>query len=123
VARSSNSFGVTSTGGSSSRRPRCDGRVLLGLEAPAHLPPVELGDHDVEQDQLGADIAGAVDGVGAVAGDDDVVPFLHEVIAEKLRDVLLVFDDEDATGAGGEGGCAPHTRRLARRGYRSVTLR
>jgi hypothetical protein len=84
--------------------------------------PLSWGDHDVEQDQLGADIAGALDGVGAVAGDDDVVPFLDEVITEELRDVLLVLDDEDATGAGGEGGWAPHTRRLARRSYRSMTV-
>src|SRR5438477_9482273 len=68
------------------------------LEATADLPAVQLGHHDVEQDEVGARLVRLPDGLGASGGDDDVVTFLAEVVAEELRDVALVLDDEHATG-------------------------
>jgi hypothetical protein len=63
----------------------------------------------VEQDQVGVDLARLLERVGAGGGDDDVVPFLGEVVADQVGDVALVFDDEDATLllAGSGGGLHP----------------
>jgi hypothetical protein len=65
------------------------------LEPPAHLPAVELGDHDVEQHQLGPGLAGLREGIGTVGRDPDVEAFLGQV-ADHLGHVLLVLHDQDA---------------------------
>ena len=95
-------------------------RVLL--EAAADLPAVELRDHDVEQDQVGVDLARLLEGVGAGGGDDDVVTLLGEVVADQVGDVALVFDDEDATLllAGRGGGLHPSPSVRGAR-YRTMT--
>src|SRR5438093_227175 len=95
-------------------------RVLL--EAAADLPAVELRDHDVEQDQVGVDLARLLEGVGAGGGDDDVVTLLGEIVADQVGDVALVFDDEDATLllAGRGGGLHPSPSVRGAR-YRTMT--
>src|SRR5215470_5833289 len=71
-------------------------RIRLLLQAAAHFPTVQLGHHDVEEDQLGLALPSPLEGVGAVAREQDFVAFLRQVIAEELRHVLLVLHHEDA---------------------------
>ena len=74
-------------------------RVLL--EPAAHLPAVELGHHDVQQDQVGPGLPGLAQGVGAVADQDDLVAFLDQVVADQLGHVALVLDHEDPPSRAG----------------------
>src|SRR5207237_4318951 len=67
------------------------------LEAATYLPAVELGDHDVEQHQVGMNLTRLLERVRSGGRDHDVVAFLGEVVANEVRDVPLVFHDEHAT--------------------------
>jgi hypothetical protein len=59
------------------------------------LVPVELGQHDVEQDQVGRLGAPQPEPFGAIPRDDDVVPLLLERVLQESLDVWIVIDDED----------------------------
>src|SRR6185436_19461062 len=81
-------------------------RVGILLEPATHLPAVDLGNHDVEQDHVGLDFPRLLDGVAPATGHHDVVALTREVVADELGDVALVLDDEDPAGGarGGRGG-------------------
>ena len=71
-------------------------RMLLRPERLQHLEAVPLGQHHVEDDEVvGRTAVHEVERDGAVAGDLDRMPFLLEPLAEKARDLPLVFHDED----------------------------
>jgi hypothetical protein len=76
-------------------------RLGVLLQPAADFPAVEVGHHDVQQDEVGPGLAGLLDGIGAATGHQDVVPFLVEVIADQLGDVPFVLDHEHAGGGGG----------------------
>ena len=108
------------------------GRALLGPDLRRDLVAVELGQHDVEQDQVGRLGAPEPEAFRAVDGDDDLVALLLQRVLEQALDVWVVVDDEDLGrhqspswlppfGAlSGTGGvdyrrAAPRARRSARR--------
>ena len=68
-------------------------------DPPADLQAVDAGQHQVEDDQVRARVAGQREGGRAVAGRQDVVAVAFEVALDELDQVLLVVDDEDADSA------------------------
>ena len=71
-------------------------RLRLGLEATANIPSIELREHDVEQDQVGAGVSCAAHDIATGRGDEHGISFMAEVVAQELRDVGLIFDNEDS---------------------------
>ena len=65
-------------------------RIFVG-----DLVPVELGQHDVEEDQVRRLGAPQAESLGAVRRDDDVVALLLEGVLQETLDVRVVVDDED----------------------------
>jgi hypothetical protein len=74
------------------------GAALLGPDLRRHLVAVELGQHDVEEDQVGRLGAPQPEAFGAVPGDDDLVALLLERVLQESLDVRVVVDDEDLCG-------------------------
>src|SRR5207244_2501929 len=58
------------------------GEVRVLLEAPADLPAVQLGHHDVEQYHVRTHLAREPQSVGAVRRRDDIVTLLGEAVAD-----------------------------------------
>src|SRR5262245_8577753 len=96
-------------------------RLRILLQAPADFPAVELGDHDVEKDQLGSHLAHLLERVGAIAGQPDVIALLGQVVANQLCHVLLVLDHQDASESRGSRGLARRSPDLSH-GASSLTL-
>ena len=71
------------------------GGALLGPDLGRDLVAVELGQHDVEQDQVGRLGAPQAEPLRAVGRDDDVVALLLEGVLQESLDVRVVVDDED----------------------------
>jgi hypothetical protein len=59
------------------------------------LVAVELGQHDVEQDQVGRLGTPQPESISTIPGDDDVIPLLLERVLQESLDVWIVIDDED----------------------------
>ena len=60
--------------------------------------PVQLGQHQVEDDQVEAAFVEALQRFAAVEGRGDVVAVLAQRVAEQGLDRLLVVDEQDAGG-------------------------
>ncbi len=75
-----------------------DGRRHLLSQDAADLEPAELGQHQVEQDEVGTDAARLGERLRPGPRLADLVPLLDEVVAQRLADVGLVLDHEDAFG-------------------------
>jgi len=71
------------------------GPLAVLAHAPADLEPVEVGQHHVEQDEVGFEGADGRRGPGARCGRGDVETEVTKGRAEQERDVLLVVDDEN----------------------------
>ena len=71
------------------------GRALLGPDLRRDLVAVELGQHDVEEDQVGRLGAPQAESLGAVRRDDDLVALLLQRVLQQSLDVRVVVDDED----------------------------
>ena len=71
------------------------GAALLGPDLGRDLVAVELGQHDVEQDQVGRLGAPQAESLRAIGRDDDVVALLLERVLQESLDVRVVIDDED----------------------------
>ena len=69
-------------------------RMLLG-----DRDPVDLRQTQVEQHQVGQELAHVVERDLAVAGDAHVVALQSQRALQSERDVLVVLDDEHARGA------------------------
>src|SRR3954447_10897227 len=79
-----------------------DRRVVLVLAQPlGHVDPVEPGQAEVEDDEVGQEGVGLVQRGHAVGGDLDVVALEPQRALQDLGDVLVVLDDEDADRASG----------------------
>jgi hypothetical protein len=68
---------------------------LLGPEPLQHLEPVDVGHHQVEEQQVGPERADLVEGVLSVLRRRDLVAVLGERLREHLADEPLVVCDED----------------------------
>lgn len=78
---------------------------LFALAEPAgDLETVELGHHDVHEDDVEAAGLEEVEGFEAVLGDGDEVSLAFEEEADDLAVDVVVLDEEDGEGAWGGGG-------------------
>ena len=71
------------------------GATLLAADLGRHLVAVQLGQHDVQEDQVRRLCAPQPEAFGSVRGDDDVVPLLLEGVLQQSLDIRVVIDDED----------------------------
>src|SRR4029078_485597 len=71
------------------------GAGLLLAHLLGDLIPVELGLHDVQQDEIGDLLTPQSEPFGAVPRDDDVIALLLQRVLEQSLDVRIVIDDED----------------------------
>ena len=69
--------------------------ALLRPDLRRDLVAVELGQVDVEQDQVGRLRAPQPEPFGAVTRDDDLVALLLERVLQETLDIRVVVDDED----------------------------
>src|SRR5699024_6691504 len=69
------------------------GRFLPDL--PAHLPAVQAGQHDVQQNQVRVYRIKHFQGGLAVVGDGGFVPLLFYIEPQKLADVGIVVHNQD----------------------------
>jgi hypothetical protein len=70
------------------------GRVLL--EPPTQLPSVHLGEHEVEEHQVGPALARLPEHVGAVRRQDHLEAFAGQRVPNQLGDVTLVLGNQHA---------------------------
>jgi len=84
-------------------------RAFFGPDLRGDLVPVELGQHHVEEDQVGLLGAPEAEPLGAVARDDDLVAFLLQRVLEQALNVRVVVDDEDL-GRHQSPSCPPPSR-------------
>jgi hypothetical protein len=77
---------------------RNGGEEGIGAQTASDLKAVEVGHHDVEQDQVGAITGGLAQGLGAVNGRHDRIPPPLEHHAHQLQGVEIIVDDEDLLG-------------------------
>ena len=71
------------------------GAALLGPDLGRDLVAVELGQHDVEKDQVGRLGTPQAESLRAIGRDDDVVALLLERVLQESLYVRVVIDDED----------------------------
>jgi len=81
-------------------------RILF--ESTTDLPPIELRDHQIQEDGIRAEFADMVEDAGAIERQLDLITVLGEVIANQLGHIALVFHHEDPaeTSTGGVAGPA-----------------
>ena len=72
------------------------GTLRPGAELAAHVDARHLGQHDVEQHEVGAHGVEEVERLGAVAGDLHAEALALQPDGEGLDEGVLVLDDEDA---------------------------
>ena len=66
---------------------------------PAHdLQAVEVGQHDVQDDDVGVDLLSGSDGCDPGAGGRDLPALVTQGGGEQVGEHLLVVDDQDAQG-------------------------
>jgi hypothetical protein len=87
---------------------------LLLADLLGDLVAVELGEHDVQQDEVGRLLRPQAEPLGPIPGDDDVIAFLLERVLQESLDVGIVIDDEDL-------GCHQTSRRMDAGAPRSRT--
>ena len=73
----------------------------LGAEAAAHLEAVDVGQHHVEDDDVGPLGTGRGEGLTAVGGGSDLEPHVAEGGLEHGAEVLLVIHEEESDAGHG----------------------
>ena len=81
-------------GGRALRREQDDRDRPLLAEVAHDLDAVEVRHHDVEQDDVRADILGLLERLFAAVGGDDAETLFAEGDRDELRDARLVVRDE-----------------------------
>ena len=81
---------------------------LGGPQARGDLEAVDVGEHDVEDDEVGLHAVHGVDGALPVARDLDLETREAQGGREQLADVGLVLDDEQVGARLGRGGVRAH---------------
>src|SRR5439155_22403053 len=67
-------------------------------DLPTELQPIDVGEHDIEDDKVRSLLARPYDGFAAVVCGQDIVALLQQVVFHQLDDVRLVVDHEDLLG-------------------------
>jgi len=70
-------------------------RGRLAFQDFADGQAVEIGQQDVEQDQVRLQLPRLAQGVDAVVGHDQVIAVTRELVLQQLDEVILVIHDED----------------------------
>ena len=96
--------------------------VAAAPQAAAHLEPVEVGQHDVEHDELRAAVLGASQRLAPGAGGGHVEPVEAQRHLHQVPDVRLIVDDEHARTVHRSHHRAPGVPFRAAGGVRSVDL-
>ena len=73
--------------------------VVVGAHPAQHLEPVEVGQHHVEHDRVGLEVARSLDRLDPGAGRAHLPALVAQSHRQQLGEVGLVVDDEDADGA------------------------
>src|SRR5882672_7243141 len=82
------------------RRQHDDGHErAAGPDLLAHGEAVHVGQHEVEEHEIGAALARELDAVAAQPRRDDVEALELERVAQPAHEVRLVLDDEDAAAS------------------------
>ena len=71
--------------------------VSVGPQTLDDREAVAVGEHHVEDDEVGAERLRGAERFGAVAGDLDVEAFVPKGGRDEIGDVCLVVDDEDSS--------------------------
>src|SRR5262249_46402924 len=74
--------------------------AFFGADLAGNLVAVELGQHDVEDHQVGMFQGPLAERLRAVPGRDHLVAFLVNRVGQEALDVRVVIDDEDLGGHG-----------------------
>lgn len=77
------------------------GKDLALAKVTQHLEAIQLGQHDVQDDEIEGGRAGKIEPIFAVHSELNLVPLGGEVHFEAHRDAVVVFDNQDALGGGG----------------------
>ena len=77
-----------------------DRHLRLAPDLAADVVAGAVGEHQVEEDEVGAHARGRVERVRGSAGDLEVEALAGEGLGERLRDGRLVLDEEDRSPAG-----------------------
>ena len=83
-----------------------DRHVAVAAEGPGNVQAVELGEGEVEDDQVGVAAAGDLQGLLPVTGGEDLETGALQVVAHQPHDVGLVVDDEHRGHRAHRRGCA-----------------
>ena len=76
-------------------------RTVVRLQAPTNLEAIEARQHQIEDDEIWMLAQRRCKSFFPRAGTHWVEAFLGEVVADQLRDVFFVFDDEDGLACHG----------------------
>ena len=82
-----------------------DGAGGLFPDLPAHLPAVQAGQHDVQQQQVRAEGVEHFQGRLAVIGDGRLIALFFDVKPQKLADIGIVIHNQDPSRC--HGGTLP----------------
>ena len=73
-----------------------DGRVVvLASDGARDLEAIQVGQHQVEQEQVGWMGADQLEGARAIGAQAHVVASPRQVVPKRMQQALFVFDDED----------------------------
>ena len=89
----------------------------VGAQALGDVEPVELGQPEVEHDQVGQEGVDLLQAGRAVTGHAHLVALQAQRALEHLGDLLVVLDDQHAHGSGGRF----HDGQILRRGLKTVS--
>jgi hypothetical protein len=77
------------------RRQHDDRHLTARAKAPAHLYPIELGEHDVKDHQVEPLFSEPIQGLLPIHGSHHLITFLAERVGEKRLHGLLIVDQQD----------------------------
>ena len=72
-----------------------DRHLAAGAKPPAHLDPIQLREHDVEDDQIETLFAETIQGFLPIHGPHHLITFLAERVGEKRLHGLLIVHEQD----------------------------
>ncbi len=67
----------------------------VAADAAKDLQPLDVGEHEVEDDHIVRFVGGEVEAVATLGGDIDGKALGHEPAPDEARDLAVVFDEQD----------------------------
>src|SRR5699024_10874635 len=78
-------------------REHDDRHIRLRTQLTAHLGAGDAGQHEIEQDEIGAAAVEFRQSLQSVIGDRHLVPFLTEQVRQRVRERVLVLDEQNTS--------------------------